>query len=177
MESSQTRDQTDVPALAGRFLSTAWLWSLDLPNWFSKQLWHFTFLPSVYKALISLHSHKTLVIICLFFNYSHSSEGELVSHCGFDCISLMANDIEHLFILSVCRLWRNFSLDPLFIFNWVFIFYWILIIFYMELPWWLSDKESTCQCRKCGFDSWVRKIPWSRKWQPTPVLLPGNSHG
>ena len=98
MESSQTRDQTDVPALAGRFLSTAWLWSLDLPNWFSKQLWHFTFLPSVYKALISLHSHKTLVIICLFFNYSHSSEGELVSHCGFDCISLMANDIEHLFI-------------------------------------------------------------------------------
>ena len=26
-------------------------------------------------------------------------------------------------------------------------------------------------------DPWVRKIPWSRKWQPTPVLLPGKSHG
>ena len=24
---------------------------------------------------------------------------------------------------------------------------------------------------------WVRKIPWRRKWQPTPVLLPGKSHG
>ena len=24
---------------------------------------------------------------------------------------------------------------------------------------------------------WVRKIPWSRKWQPTPVFLPGKSHG
>ena len=35
------------------------------------------------------------------------------------------------------------------------------------------DKESTCQCRKWGFNSWVGKIPWSRKWQPTPVFLPG----
>ena len=28
-----------------------------------------------------------------------------------------------------------------------------------------------------GFNPWVRKIPWSRKWQPTPVFLPGESHG
>ena len=28
-----------------------------------------------------------------------------------------------------------------------------------------------------GFDPWVRKIPWRRKWQPAPVLLPGKSHG
>ena len=27
-----------------------------------------------------------------------------------------------------------------------------------------------------GFDTWVRKMPWSRKWQPTPVFLPGKSH-
>ena len=27
------------------------------------------------------------------------------------------------------------------------------------------------------FDHWVGKIPWSRKWQPTPVFLPGESHG
>jgi len=33
------------------------------------------------------------------------------------------------------------------------------------------------QCRRPGFDSWVRKIPWRRKWQPTPVFLPGESHG
>ena len=45
------------------------------------------------------------------------------------------------------------------------------------LPWWLGGKESTSQCRRCGFDSWVRKIPWRRKWQPTPVFLPGKSHG
>ena len=28
-----------------------------------------------------------------------------------------------------------------------------------------------------GFDPWVRKIPWRRKWQPTPVFLPGECHG
>ena len=28
-----------------------------------------------------------------------------------------------------------------------------------------------------GFDPWVRKIPWRRKWQPTPVFLLGKYHG
>ena len=44
------------------------------------------------------------------------------------------------------------------------------------LPWWLSGKKSACQCNRCGFDPWL-KIPWRRKWQPTPVFLPGESHG
>ena len=42
-----------------------------------------------------------------------------------------------------------------------------------------DGKESACQCRthtKCRFDPWVWKIPWRRKWQPTPVFLPGKSH-
>ena len=37
-----------------------------------------------------------------------------------------------------------------------------------------SGKESACQCRRhksCTADPWVGKIPWRRKWQPTPVLL------
>ena len=42
---------------------------------------------------------------------------------------------------------------------------------------WLSGKESACQCRKPGFHLWVYKFPWRRKWQPTPVFLPGKSHG
>ena len=48
------------------------------------------------------------------------------------------------------------------------------------LPKWCSGKESAWQCRRCrrrGFDPWVGKIPWRRKWQPTPVFLPGESHG
>ena len=48
------------------------------------------------------------------------------------------------------------------------------------LPRWLSGKESACKSRRCrqhGLDPWVRKIPWRRTWQPTPVFLPGESHG
>ena len=30
---------------------------------------------------------------------------------------------------------------------------------------------------KPGFDAWVGKIPWRRVWQPTPLFLPGESHG
>ena len=45
------------------------------------------------------------------------------------------------------------------------------------LPWWLSGKESTCQCRRQGFDSWVGKILWRWKWQPTPVFLSGEYDG
>ena len=33
------------------------------------------------------------------------------------------------------------------------------------------------QCRRPGFNPWVRKTPWRRKWQPTPVFLPGKFHG
>ena len=40
-----------------------------------------------------------------------------------------------------------------------------------------NDKESPCQCRRLRFDPWIGKIPWSREWQPTPVCLPGESHG
>ena len=37
-------------------------------------------------------------------------------------------------------------------------------------------KRICLQCRRPGFDPWVRKILWKRKWQPTPVFLPGESH-
>ena len=39
---------------------------------------------------------------------------------------------------------------------------------------WCSGKASACQHR---FNPWIGKIPWSRKWQPTPVYLPGKFYG
>jgi len=44
---------------------------------------------------------------------------------------------------------------------------------------WLSGKEFACQCRRGGFNPWVGKIPWRRKWQPSPspVFWPGKSYG
>ena len=47
----------------------------------------------------------------------------------------------------------------------------------VRFPQWLSGKAATCQCRRHRFDPWVGKMPWRRKWQPTPVFLPGKSHG
>ena len=44
------------------------------------------------------------------------------------------------------------------------------------LPKWHKGKESSSQCKRLGFNPWVGKIPWSRKWQPTLVSLPGKSH-
>ena len=40
-----------------------------------------------------------------------------------------------------------------------------------------DSKASCLQCRRPGFDPWVGKIFWSRKWQPTPGFLPGKFHG
>ena len=45
-----------------------------------------------------------------------------------------------------------------------------------SFPRWCSGKESACYCRRCkrrGFNPWVGKIPWRRKWQTIPVFLPG----
>ena len=38
-------------------------------------------------------------------------------------------------------------------------------------------KNPPCQCRRPQFDPWVGKIPCRREWLPTPVFLPGESHG
>ena len=45
------------------------------------------------------------------------------------------------------------------------------------LPVGLSDKKSACSAGVSGFDPWVGKIPWRRKWQPAPAFLPGKPHG
>ena len=44
----------------------------------------------------------------------------------------------------------------------------------------VSGKEPACQCRRHKrrkFDPWAGKIPWRRAGQPTPLFLPGESHG
>ena len=40
-----------------------------------------------------------------------------------------------------------------------------------------DSKESACNAGGPEFSPWVRQIPWRRKWQPTPVFLPGEFHG
>ena len=42
------------------------------------------------------------------------------------------------------------------------------------VQWWRL-QQPVQETYRCGFDPWVRKIPWRRAWQPTPVVLPGES--
>ena len=51
----------------------------------------------------------------------------------------------------------------------------VILNAYVGIPPWYNGKESACQYRRCrrfGFDPWMGKISWWRKWQPTPVFLP-----
>ena len=47
----------------------------------------------------------------------------------------------------------------------------------LSLLLWLSWWRICLQYGRPGFDPWVGKIPWRRKWQPAPGFLPGESHG
>ena len=54
------------------------------------------------------------------------------------------------------------------------------ILWFLGFPGGVSGKKPACQCRRHkrhGFDAWVEKICWRRALQPTPVFLPGESHG
>ena len=44
------------------------------------------------------------------------------------------------------------------------------------MPQWQRIHLQSRRHRRCGFNIWVRKIPWRRKWQRTPVFLPEKSH-
>ena len=65
----------------------------------------------------------------------------------------------------------------------VFYIYLWLLLFQRGVPRVSAGKEFICnagdqlQCRRCGFDLWVKKSLWRKKWQSTPGFLPGESHG
>ena len=58
----------------------------------------------------------------------------------------------------------------------VCVYIYVHVMYIPGPPWWLSSKESAYQYKRHRFSSWVRKIPWRRKWQPASVFLPGKSH-
>ena len=46
-----------------------------------------------------------------------------------------------------------------------------------RLSWWLTWLRVCQQCGRPRFNLWIGRIPWRREWLPTPVFLPGESHG
>ena len=60
---------------------------------------------------------------------------------------------------------------------------WLICLFLIDglrydkgLLWCIPGEESRLQCRLHGLNPWVRKIPWRRKWQPTPMFLSWKFH-
>ena len=62
----------------------------------------------------------------------------------------------------------------------IFVFTFSIFIIYLSvygLPWWLSGKESACNAGDAGSIPGSGRSPGEGNWLPTPVFLPGESHG
>ena len=93
------------------------------------------------------------------------------------------SSFSYLFKNPIISFWNEIWIGFLFISSvvkYIFATTWshkIRVIKIKGLPWWLSSQESTWKYRRLGFNPWVGKIAWRRKWQPTPVFLSGKSYG
>ena len=100
--------------------------------------------------------------------------------CLSNAYSFLKIQLKTLWILTL--LWTSHRLSHSLLVEWVFFSFVQLIFFFffcLGLSRWCR-KEFIWQCsrhRSRVFDPWVGKIPWSRKWQPTPGFLPEKSHG
>ena len=88
------------------------------------------------------------------------------------------SDFHYIYIynMHVC-MYRCIYTHMYYVYTYVYIYVIHTSIYSYGLPWWLRWWRICLQCGRPGFDPWVGKIPWRRTWQPTPVFLPGESHG
>ena len=94
---------------------------------------------------------------------------------GISCF-IIQRDVMRIKWIKAHRELRTGTERILYICIYLSIYLFIILLVTCWASPWFSNKESACQCRRHGFDSWISKIPWRRKWQPTPVFLPGKSH-
>ena len=139
---------------------------------------HFTFLLQCMKVPIALHILANTSYYLFYCN--HSSWCEVVLHCSFGLHSLMAKWISvHVFVSHSCIFFGEILIQILSPFlNWVMSFYYRGQIPWMEEP----GRLQSMGLLGVGHD-WATSLSlftfmhWGRKWQPTPVLLPGVSQG
>ena len=85
------------------------------------------------------------------------SEGNTKGRGSADHNTILRIQIEGFLLWTIMVYWKRRK--------------WGKLVHLDGLPRWLSSKESDCQCRRCGFDPQVGKIPWRRKWLPNSSIL------
>ena len=135
----------------------------------------------VYKYVSVSSSHKApknskrmdkQIVICSVKNFSTRKRNKIVIHTPIwmnlkntEWQKGQAQECIHYEFIYLRRINKQ---------NWNM----VLIAEIRDFPGGTSGKEPTCQCRRLkrpGFHPWVGKIPWRKKWQPSPVFLPGIS--
>ena len=153
--SSRPRNQTRVSSTAVIFFT---VWSTSI---FSCEVW----------LLYSLLAYSCFTMLCSFLLYSKVHQLYVyIYSLYFGCSSPLGHHRALSRVPWAQNIYNRFSLVVHFMHSSV----------YMGLTGGSVGKESSCQCRRHkgrGFNPWVRKIPWSRKWRPTLVFLPRKSHG
>ena len=129
--------------------------------------------------IISYDHHAALWITQTYSSYiietSHTLTNISVSHTSLSLMTttLLTISMNLTFLDFTCK-WDHA------VFVFLCLAYLLKIMSSRGLPGGTSVKEPACKCRRHkrhGFNPWVGKIPWRRKWQLTPVFLPGKSHG
>ena len=108
-------------------------------------------IPKLKSKALSFFGFSGLLLLYPFF-HSHCQRNSWRTVCG---VAIKKN-------LGLIVLWRNFSLTG----NNV-----------VRASLMAQQLRICLQCRRHRLDPWVRKIPWRRKWQPTPVFFPGEFQG
>ena len=128
-----------------------WYENASIMHSFRESSWKtMYYVMQIWKLYVHLHILSVLIIIIMF--YEVTSNSELTNTEPF---APKGNTVR--FLWNSSRLFTN----------------WLI---YKGFPGG-AVIESGCQYRRHEFSPWVGKILWRRKWQPTPVFLPGKLHG
>ena len=130
------------------------------------------------KSLVQHHSSKATILQHM---YTHTYTNTYIYNFGFFCNMLWLKRDIYTYVSIFLQLFSSLCIKTLH-FCLLFQLKYSLatenpvLLQSEEVPCSSVSKASTCNAEESWFNSWVRKFPWRRKWQPTPVFLPGESH-
>ena len=156
--SSQHRDWTLVSHTAGRLIT---VWARALGRYFQ------------IHGVIFMYFCESHLCTCPECRGDHSLPCPPTASCMLNC----GVTEHHIYLYTFPCHCHCPQIMSLFFYPVLLRYNWHTVQCKFGLFWWLSGKESTCQCRRHGFNSWVGKMLWRRKWEPSPEVLPGGSHG